>query len=176
VELFGLFVTWLRHAGPQASGVQPAPAGQLLAGPDAPPARGVRRVNAVLAAVRGFVVHAVTTDQAPGRLLPLIYELADDRDLPAAARGEQSGMAWRMRARHRLREPETPVDRATDGEIVALLGACRSARDRSIGVAASWSGCAAVMCTCFRTPGRWAARSRGRTCTWSAARPERGVG
>ena len=41
-------------------------------------------------------------------------------------------MAWRMRVRHRLREPETPVDRASDGEIVALLRACRSARDRLI--------------------------------------------
>ena len=41
-------------------------------------------------------------------------------------------MAWRMRARHRLREPETAVDRASDEEIVALLRACRSARDRLI--------------------------------------------
>ena len=41
-------------------------------------------------------------------------------------------MAWRMRARHRLREPETMVDRASDAEIVALLRACRSARDRLI--------------------------------------------
>ena len=41
-------------------------------------------------------------------------------------------MAWRMRARHRLREPETAVDRASDEEIVALLAACRSARDRLI--------------------------------------------
>ncbi len=41
-------------------------------------------------------------------------------------------MAWRMRARHRLREPEMTVDRASDAEIVALLRACRSARDRLI--------------------------------------------
>ena len=41
-------------------------------------------------------------------------------------------MAWRMRARHRLREPETTVDRASDEQIVALLRACRSARDRLI--------------------------------------------
>jgi integrase/recombinase XerD len=41
-------------------------------------------------------------------------------------------MAWRMRARHRVREPEQPVDRASDTDIVALLGACRSARDRLI--------------------------------------------
>jgi integrase len=32
----------------------------------------------------------------------------------------------------RLREPETAVDRASDEEIVALLGACRSARDRLV--------------------------------------------
>jgi integrase len=38
-------------------------------------------------------------------------------------------MTWRMRARHRLREPEAAVDRARDEEIVALLRACRSARD-----------------------------------------------
>jgi integrase len=41
-------------------------------------------------------------------------------------------MAWRLRARHRLREPEIVIDRASDEEIVALLRACRSARDRLI--------------------------------------------
>ncbi|MBX9978706.1 MAG: site-specific integrase, partial [Mycobacterium gordonae] len=48
------------------------------------------------------------------------------------ARGEEHRMAWRMRARHRLHEPEATVDRASDAEIVALVGACRSARDRLI--------------------------------------------
>jgi integrase len=62
----------------------------------------------------------------------VLYQLADDRDLPDVARGEEGRMAWRMRARHRLREPETPVDRASDAEIVALLRAWRSARDRLI--------------------------------------------
>ena len=38
-------------------------------------------------------------------------------------------MTWRLRARHRLREDERPVDRASDEEIIALLRACRSARD-----------------------------------------------
>ncbi|HEY3258830.1 MAG TPA: site-specific integrase [Pseudonocardiaceae bacterium] len=107
-----------------------ADGGAVLAGPGAEPARGARRINGVLAAVRGLVAHAVTTGQAPARLMPLIYELADDRDLPVAARGEDDGrMAWRMRARHRLHEPESMVDRASDAEIVALLRACRSARD-----------------------------------------------
>ena len=41
-------------------------------------------------------------------------------------------MASRLRARHRLREDERPVDRASDAEIVALLRACRSSRDRLV--------------------------------------------
>src|SRR5207342_2558928 len=80
----------------------------------------------------GMVVHAVAAGQAPAGLVPLLYELADDRDLPEPARGEDGRMAWRMRARHRVHEPETPVERAGDGDIVALLRVCRSARDRLI--------------------------------------------
>ena len=82
----GSFMTWLRHAGPQASGAGPA-AGAVLAGPGAAPARSARRVNGVLTAVRGMVVHAVAAGQAPGDLVPLLYEVADDRDLPDQARG-----------------------------------------------------------------------------------------
>src|SRR6266702_4140087 len=67
-----------------------------------------------------------------GHLVPLLYEVADDRDLPAEARGEEGRMSFRLRARHRLREDERPVDRASDAEITALLGACLSARDRLI--------------------------------------------
>ena len=78
------------------------------------------------------MVHAVAAGQAGGHLLPLLYEVADDRDLPESARDSDGRMSWRMRARHRLHEPERPVGRASDGEIVALLGACRSARDRLI--------------------------------------------
>ncbi len=75
-----------------------------------------------------MVVHAVAAGQAPAALVALLYEVADDRDLPDAARGEDGRMAWRMRTRHRLREPETAVDRAGDEAIVALLRACRSVR------------------------------------------------
>jgi integrase/recombinase XerD len=133
VERLGSFMTWLRHAGPQASGVDADPAAALvLAGPGVDPARSARRVNAVLTAVRGMVVHAVAAGQAPGHLVPLLYEVADDRDLPGAARDEDGRMGWRMRARHRLHEPEVPVDRASDAEIAALLTACCSARDRLV--------------------------------------------
>ena len=104
----------------------------MLAGPGTGPVRGARRINAVLTAVRAMVMHAVAAGQASGHLVPLLYQLADDRDLPEAARGENAGMSWRMRARHRLHEPERPVDRAADADIVAVLGACCSARDRLI--------------------------------------------
>jgi len=134
VERFGLFMTWLANAGPAASGAEAAGTGSgvVLAGPGAAPARSPSRINGVLTAVRGMVVHAVASGQAPAGLVPLLYEVADDRDLPEAGRGEDGRMAWRMRARHRLREPEMTVDRASDAEIVALLRACRSARDRLI--------------------------------------------
>lgn len=128
----GSFMTWLVHAGPSASGMEAADSGMMLAGPGSPAVRSPRRVNAILSAVRGMVVHAVTEGAAPGRLVRLLFEVADDADLPAAARGEDGSTGWRVRARHRMREPERPVDRAADADIVALLGACRSARDRLI--------------------------------------------
>jgi integrase/recombinase XerD len=128
-----LFISWVQHAGPEVSGAgADGPGGAVVAGPGTAPARSARRVNGVLTVVRSMVVHAVAAGQAGGDLLPLLYEVADDRDLPAAARDADGRMAWRLRARHRLHEPESPVDRASDEQVVALLGACRSARDRLI--------------------------------------------
>jgi site-specific recombinase XerD len=133
LEQLGLFMTWLAHAGSAVSGADAvADAGVVLAGPGTAPARGARRINGVLTAVRGMVVHAVAVGQAPGRLVSLLYEVADDRDLPEQARGDDAGMSWRMRARHRVHEPDRPVERAADADIVSLLGACLSARDRLI--------------------------------------------
>ena len=133
VEHLGLFITWLRHAGPAVSGVDADGQGsQVLAGPGTAAVRSARRVNAVLIAVCGFVVHAVTAGHAPGGLVALLYEVADDRDLPEPARGEDGRTVARLRARHRVREPEPVVDRASDEDVVALLGACRSARDRLV--------------------------------------------
>src|SRR5260370_35223936 len=125
-------MTWLRHAGPQASSLDGDAdgAGVVLAGPGVPPARGARRVNGVLAAVRGMATHAVAAGQAPAHLVPLLYEVADDRDLPAGARGEQGRMAHRLRARHRPREDERPVDRGGDEETTALLRGRRSPQAR----------------------------------------------
>jgi integrase/recombinase XerD len=134
VEHVALFMAWLAHAGPEASGAEAVGGGSgvVLAGPGVAPARSPSRINGVLAAVRGMVVHAVAAGQAPAGLVSLLYEVADDRDLPEAAGGGEGRMAWRLRARHRLREPETAVDRAGDEQIVGVLRACRSARDRLV--------------------------------------------
>lgn len=128
VEHLGLFMTWLAHARREDDDGH----GEILAGPGSRPVRGPRRVNVVLCAVRGLVTHAVSSGAAPGRLMSLVYELADDRDLPEAARREDGRIFWRLRARHRVHEPDGAVERASDADIVSLLGACRSARDRLV--------------------------------------------
>ena len=128
VEGFALFMTWLARARPSIDGA----ASVVVAGPGAAAVRCPSRINGVLTAVRGMVVHAVATGHGAAGLVSMLYEVADDRYLPAEARGEDGRMVWRMRARHRLREPETTIDRASDEQIVALLRACRSARDRLI--------------------------------------------
>ena len=66
----GLFMTWLAHAGPAVSGIDARPGAAVLAGPGVPSARSARRVNAVLAAVRGMVVHAAAEGAAAGHLVP----------------------------------------------------------------------------------------------------------
>jgi integrase/recombinase XerD len=170
-EQLALFMTWLAHAGPTASGVDvTAGQGVVLAGPGAAPARGARRINGVLAAVRGMVVHAAAAGAAPARLVALLYEVADDRDMPGAARGEDAGLSWRMRARHRLREPERPVDRASDADIVALLGACRSARDRLVVLLMARAGLRrGEVCGLRRSDVHLLADSRGLGCEIAGA-------
>lgn len=117
----GLFMLWLRWTpgrGSQHRVVMPGPGSQ--------PVRGDRRINKVLTAIRMFLIHAVNNKEAPAWVVGQIYELGDALDLPMAAQGE-SGMQVRLRARHRLQEPETDVDRASDEEVVAMFLACRSA-------------------------------------------------
>jgi hypothetical protein len=121
----GLFMFWLRWT--------PGNGGQrrtVVPGPGARPVRGDGRINKVLTAVRMFLVHAVVNKEAPAWVLEQVYELGDDRDLPVEAKGESGGLRYRLRARHRLQEPESEVDRASDEEVVAMFRACRSARDR----------------------------------------------
>ncbi|MEU9398020.1 site-specific integrase [Streptomyces sp. NPDC048324] len=124
----GLFMVWLRYT-PSRLDDEP---GTVVCGPGMRPVRGERRVNGVLAAVRGLLSYAVSVDAAPRSVLGQIYELADSRDLPEEAKGEDTGLYYRLRARHRLQEPQADVDRASDEELVAMFLACHSARDRLI--------------------------------------------
>lgn len=123
----GLFMLWLKWT--------PGNGGQcrvVVPGPGSKPVRGSGRVNGVLTAVRGFLVHAAVNKSVPGWVVEQLYEVGDTNDLPFEARGEDGGMRYRLRARHRIQQPETGVDRATDEEIVAMFLACRTARDRLI--------------------------------------------
>lgn len=124
----GLFMVWLKYTPAPRDGMAVA----VQPGPGAEPVRGERRINRVLVSVRGLLSYAVAAGEAPRGVLGQIYELADSRDLPAEASGEDSGLFFRLRPLHRLREPEAEVDRAADAELVAMFTACRSARDRLV--------------------------------------------
>ncbi|MFD3803686.1 tyrosine-type recombinase/integrase [Streptomyces sp. NPDC058619] len=122
----GLFMLWLKWA-PGRGGKKTS---VVVPGPGSKPVRQEARRNKVLTAVRMFLLHALTEKTVPGWVLEQIYEVGDSSDLPAAAQTESGGLRMRLRARHRLQEPETDIDRASDEEVVAMFMACRSARDR----------------------------------------------
>lgn len=95
-------------------------------------ARSPGRVNHLLAAVREFYKHAVADGAVGSSVLSLLYEVGDDRHLPAELRPEGSGLRYRAKPRHvqRARRPAgrpVPVRRE---EVEALLRACRCWRDR----------------------------------------------
>lgn len=104
------FMFWLQHGG----------------------SRGPARVNAVVAAVRELCKHAVACEWTSSSLLSVLYQAGDDRWLPDEVRGESVTPRGIARPRHRLPEPHRRVQRASSAEMVALLMACRSARDRFI--------------------------------------------
>ena len=103
-------------------------------------ARGAGRINRILTVVRGFLRHGVVIGEVPGDVLAILYDISDDRHLPVDVRGENSSLRYAARPRHRLSETETAAGRATDAEVVALLRACRSARDRFIVTAMARAG------------------------------------
>ena len=131
-ERLGGFITWLRHT----PGDPDAP----LAGPGAGDVRGPGRINRILSTVRGFLRHGVVTGEVPAAMLAVLYDITDDRHRLAEARGEAVGLQYAARPRHRLSEPEAEVDRADDAEVLGLLRACRSARDRFIVIAMARAG------------------------------------
>lgn len=128
----GGFITWLRHT--------PADPDAPASGPGLRDVRGAARINRILAVVRGFIRYEVAVGEAPAGVLAALYAITDDRHLPAEVRGEAAGLRYAARPRHRLSETARPVDRATDAEVVALLRACLSARDRFVVMAMARAG------------------------------------
>jgi integrase/recombinase XerD len=123
---FGRFLFWLQRYDPDAA-------------PGAPVrvVRGSRRVNAVLAAVREFFKHAAAVGAVDKVVLDALFDVVEDYGLPVDVGGERAEVRLRRRPRHRLAEPERVVDAASDHEVLALLRACRNARDRFV-VLALW--------------------------------------
>jgi integrase/recombinase XerD len=74
------------------------------------------------------------------KVLSRLYRISDDRHLPPKVRGEGDQLRYVAKPRHRLAEPDEPVDSATDEEVLALLHACHSARDRLIIVCLARAG------------------------------------
>ena len=86
------------------------------AGQGRPP--GPARINHVLAVVREFFKHAVADGAVDGSVLAALYEVADDRFLPAELRPEGRGLRYRARPRHRLRAAQAcPARRRHAGRV-----------------------------------------------------------
>ena len=122
---FGRFVYWLQHYDPDSA---PGAVPRIVRGP--------RRVNVVLTAVREYFRHAAALGEIDDSVLNILFDVVEDYDLPREVRGGPQ-MRMRTKPRHRLSEPQRVVDAVTGDEILALLGACRNARDRFI-VLALW--------------------------------------
>ncbi|MFN8215176.1 MAG: tyrosine-type recombinase/integrase [Solirubrobacterales bacterium] len=103
--------------------------------------RGAGRINHVLAVVREFVKHRVAHRQLDARVLAALYEVGDDRFLPAELRAEDGGLRYRVRPRHKLRAGRPGRGRAArQEEWEALLLAAGSWRDRFLLVLLWFSG------------------------------------
>lgn len=131
-DRLGGFITWLKHT--------PSDPDAPAAGPGVPLVRGPGRINRILTVVRGFLRHGVALGEVPSEVLAVLYDISDDRHLPEEVRGENPALRYVARPRHRLSETERFIDRATDDEVLALLRACRSARDRLIVIAMARAG------------------------------------
>ena len=119
--------------------------------------RSAGRINHVLAVVREFVKHRVAHGQLDPRVLAALYEVGDDRFLPAELRAEDGGLRYRVRPRHKLRaersgaraqrDPAGVGGAAARRRAVGATGSCWCCcGSRGCGSARRW-GCAAAICT-----------------------------
>lgn len=120
VRALGSFVGWLRTTPVERRG---AGVGRV---------RSPGRINHVLVAVRELAKHAVATGTLDSSVLTVLYEVSDDRHLPAELRPEGSGLRYVARPRHRQRERRPRPRAIHQDDMEALLGAARSWRDRFV--------------------------------------------
>lgn len=109
--------------------LQTTPVERAGAGQGRPP--GAARVNHVLSVVREFFRHSVALGAVDASVLAALFEVGDDRFLPAELRREGGGLRYRAVPRHRLRAPRRGrPDALSQAEWEALLEAASSWRDR----------------------------------------------
>jgi hypothetical protein len=65
--------------------------------------RSPGRVNHVLSVVREFYKHAVAHGRVSASVIAALYEVGDDRFLPAELRAEDGALRYRVKPRHQLR-------------------------------------------------------------------------
>ena len=118
LRALGSFVGWLRTTPVERRG---AGVGRV---------RSPGRINHVLVAVRELAKHAVAIGTLDAAVLTSLYDVADDRYLPAELRGESSGLRYVARPRHRLRERRSCPSAVRPDEVEALVSATTSWRDR----------------------------------------------
>lgn len=93
--------------------------------------RSPGRVNHVLAAVRELYKHAVANGHLDASVLSFLYEVGDNRYLPAELRPEGSGLRYVAKPRHGQRaQHRASPGSVRGGEVEALLRAASSWRDR----------------------------------------------
>ena len=92
--------------------------------------RSPGRINHVLAAVRELYKHAVADRALSASVLALLFEVGDDRHMPADLRPEGSGLRYLARPRHVQRSRRARPVPVRREEAEALVRACRSWRDR----------------------------------------------
>lgn len=134
------FLSWCRHSGRSLEDgardlsrfvlhMRTTQTYRAGAGQGRPP--GPARINHVLAVVREFYKHAAAARAVHGEVLAALYEVADDRHLPAELRPEGGALRYRARPRHRLRAPRSArPEGATQQEWEAMLELASCWRDR----------------------------------------------
>ena len=93
--------------------------------------RSPARINHVLTVVREFYKHAVAARYVASTVLSFLFEVGDDRHLPAELKADGAGLRYRAAPRHRLRQPKPAPPRALrQAEVEALINSATRWRDR----------------------------------------------